>query len=220
MKTAGAKGKARRNTPQFGRNAGALAQASRRASHACSRRPISTPTQNVRRDPPRRGIRHRRAVAHRGAAPLMPTEFRAGRFAPLIARPTAETIVAELDGAICGYAMILFRHGTALARLYSIAVDPAAPAEASVRCCWPRRSAPPSTMTGSSCAWRCARTTRARSISTADRGYRPIGRYLDYYEDHTRGVALRKDAARRCADRRLRFPITSRGRTSPAARPA
>lgn len=45
-------------------------------------------------------------------------------FRNLIARPTAETIVAEIDGELAGYAMILFRSGTALARLYSIAVDP------------------------------------------------------------------------------------------------
>lgn len=43
-------------------------------------------------------------------------------FRTLIARPTATTLVAEVDGAIGGYAMILFRAGTGMARLYSIAV--------------------------------------------------------------------------------------------------
>ncbi|WP_420406625.1 GNAT family N-acetyltransferase/peptidase C39 family protein [Hoeflea sp.] len=45
-------------------------------------------------------------------------------FRKLIARPTAETLVIEIDGEICGYAMILFRAGAALARLYSLAVAP------------------------------------------------------------------------------------------------
>ena len=46
-------------------------------------------------------------------------------FRTLIDRPTAETLVIEADGQICGYAMILFRAGAALARLYSLAVAPA-----------------------------------------------------------------------------------------------
>ncbi|WP_422372265.1 peptidase C39 family protein [Hoeflea sp.] len=45
-------------------------------------------------------------------------------FRKLIDRPTAETLVIEIDGTVCGYAMILFRAGAALARLYSLAVAP------------------------------------------------------------------------------------------------
>jgi len=45
-------------------------------------------------------------------------------FRTLIDRPTAETIVIEAEGQICGYVMILFRAGAALARLYSLAVAP------------------------------------------------------------------------------------------------
>jgi len=43
-------------------------------------------------------------------------------FRTLIDRPTAETLVIEAGGEIRGYAMILFRAGAALARLYSLAV--------------------------------------------------------------------------------------------------
>ncbi|MEQ8737483.1 MAG: N-acetyltransferase, partial [Hoeflea sp.] len=45
-------------------------------------------------------------------------------FRKLIDRPTAETLVIEIDETVCGYAMILFRAGAALARLYSLAVAP------------------------------------------------------------------------------------------------
>ncbi len=45
-------------------------------------------------------------------------------FRALIARPTAATLVAEIDGAVAGYVMILFRAGTGMARLYSLAVTP------------------------------------------------------------------------------------------------
>ncbi|WP_242390356.1 GNAT family N-acetyltransferase/peptidase C39 family protein [Polymorphum gilvum] len=40
--------------------------------------------------------------------------------------PTARLLVAEADDRIAGYALILLRRGTALARLYSLAVDPEA----------------------------------------------------------------------------------------------
>jgi len=110
-------------------------------------------------------------------------------FRALIARPTAVTIVAEIDGTIRGYAMILFRQGTALARLYSIAVEPSAAGRG----------------IGSRLLDEVERAAFAQEkllmrLEVREdneiaielyrrRGYRPIGRYLDYYEDHT--VALR-----------------------------
>ncbi len=113
-------------------------------------------------------------------------------FRALIARPTAETIVAEVEGRVVGYAMILFRHGTALARLYSIAVDPDAPIKG-----------------GGSLLLQAAETAayehdrpllrlevredNARAIALYKRhGYRPIGRYLDYYADHSNALRFEK----------------------------
>jgi ribosomal protein S18 acetylase RimI-like enzyme len=43
----------------------------------------------------------------------------------LLSRWTAACLVAEIDGQPAGYAIALFRAGTLVARLYSIAVDPA-----------------------------------------------------------------------------------------------
>ena len=45
-------------------------------------------------------------------------------FRQLIERETAETLVAESDGRVAGYAMVLFRKGSGVARLYSIATAP------------------------------------------------------------------------------------------------
>ena len=42
-------------------------------------------------------------------------------FRQLIERKTAETLIAESDGRVAGYAMVLFRTGSGVARLYSIA---------------------------------------------------------------------------------------------------
>lgn len=45
-------------------------------------------------------------------------------FRQFIERETAETLVAEIDGRVGGYAIVLFRKGSGVARLYSIAVGP------------------------------------------------------------------------------------------------
>ncbi|AZO70709.1 MAG: GNAT family N-acetyltransferase [Mesorhizobium sp.] len=45
-------------------------------------------------------------------------------FRQFIERETAEMLVAENDGHVAGYAVVLFRKGSGVARLYSIAVGP------------------------------------------------------------------------------------------------
>ena len=46
-------------------------------------------------------------------------------FRELLTRPTAAFVVhVSDDGRITGYAMLLLRRGTAMARLYSLAIDP------------------------------------------------------------------------------------------------
>lgn len=45
-------------------------------------------------------------------------------FRQLIERETAETLIAECDGRVAGYAIVLFRKGSGVARLYSVATAP------------------------------------------------------------------------------------------------
>jgi ribosomal-protein-alanine acetyltransferase len=45
-------------------------------------------------------------------------------FRQAVESPTTETLLAERDGLVAGYCMVLFRRGSGVARLYSIAVDP------------------------------------------------------------------------------------------------
>jgi ribosomal protein S18 acetylase RimI-like enzyme len=92
-------------------------------------------------------------------------------------------LVAECGGRIAGYALVLFRTGTALARLYSVAVDPAlgrrglgrallaaAEDEASRRGCVFLRLE--------------VRADNAAALALyAAAGYRQFGRYVGYYED-------------------------------------
>ncbi|MBF3252724.1 GNAT family N-acetyltransferase, partial [Pseudomonas aeruginosa] len=44
----------------------------------------------------------------------------------MLTRAHASLTVAEGDGGVLGYALVLFHEGTSLARLYSIAIDPRA----------------------------------------------------------------------------------------------
>ena len=106
--------------------------------------------------------------------------------------PTAVSIVAELKGAIAGYALVLFRSHSTAARLYSIAVDPnargrgigpaliAAAEEAALErdAVWVRLEVHENN------AHAIARYRKA--------GYRQFGRRADYYEDHGAALLLEK----------------------------
>jgi len=75
-------------------------------------------------------IRKARASDVDGLAALEEAVFASDRisrrsFRRLLSRPTAAILVAEAtDGALAGYALVLFRKGVGAARLYSLAVDP------------------------------------------------------------------------------------------------
>ncbi|MBX3571174.1 MAG: peptidase C39 family protein [Mesorhizobium sp.] len=113
-------------------------------------------------------------------------------FRQLIERETAETLVAEIDGQIVGYCMVLFRMGSGVARLYSIAV---------------------ATESGGSGVGRLlldaaekiaydhdrlilrleVRDDNARAIRIYEKGgYRRIGMEPDYYEDHAPALRYEK----------------------------
>ena len=47
-------------------------------------------------------------------------------FRHLIAAPSAELLVAQEGGELLGYALLLFRRGATVARLYSLAISPQA----------------------------------------------------------------------------------------------
>jgi ribosomal protein S18 acetylase RimI-like enzyme len=114
-------------------------------------------------------------------------------FRKLVEAPTAAITVAFLsDGRLVGYALLLFRAGTGMARLYSIAVLPEM-----------RGSG-----VGAALVAECERVAfdrdrfllrlevredNASAIHLYERmGYRRIGRYLDYYEDHANALRYEK----------------------------
>ncbi|QPC43967.1 GNAT family N-acetyltransferase [Kaustia mangrovi] len=108
----------------------------------------------------------------------------------LIASPSAAVIVAETAGALVGYALVLFRRGSAVARLYSLAVaDTARDQGLGARLVQAAQEA--------------ARARNAKMLRLEVRadngralalygglGFREIGRIPDYYEDGADAIRL------------------------------
>lgn len=104
-------------------------------------------------------------------------------FRRLLTATSAELIVAERDGALLGYALLLLRRGARIARLYSLAISPSAQGQG----------------LGSGLLERCERQARKRGcvrlrleVRTDNavaialyerRGYRRFGQSTGYYED-------------------------------------
>ncbi|MNJ08555.1 Acetyltransferase YpeA [compost metagenome] len=110
----------------------------------------------------------------------------------MVRRANASLIVAEQQGKLAGYALLLFHRGTSLARLYSIAVSPAwrghglgqrlleqAQASALQRnCAWLRLE---------------VRTDNPAAVSLYEsNGYQRFAVVDDYYEDHSQALRYEK----------------------------
>jgi len=110
----------------------------------------------------------------------------------LLTKANAVTLVSNRQGRLCGDAVILFNSGTSAARLYSIAVLPDCRklgvghslAEAAEACALENE-----------CAYMRLEVRRDNlaSLKLFERmGYREIGTYADYYEDHMDAVRFEK----------------------------
>lgn len=116
-------------------------------------------------------------------------------FRHLLLRGNVQTLLIEEAGRSCGYALILFRRGASLARLYSIAVDPACRgrgyAEALVR------AAETLALSQDRMLMRLEiRRDNVASIRLFEKlGYQPFGSYAAYYEDAMDALRFQKSLA-------------------------
>jgi ribosomal protein S18 acetylase RimI-like enzyme len=113
-------------------------------------------------------------------------------FRKLIERQTAETLVAEVDGVIAGYCMVLFRRGSGVARLYSIAVATGHAGSGVGRLLL--ETAEDTAFEHDRLILRLeVREDNARAIRIYEgNGYRRIGMEPDYYEDHAPALRYEK----------------------------
>lgn len=116
-------------------------------------------------------------------------------FRHLLTRGHAATLVAERDGAVCGYGMVLCNAGTSLGRLYSFAVDPSCQGQG----------------LGHQLLEACEQAALARDCVTLrlevrpdnaaaiglyeSHGYRRFDVVEDYYEDHAQALRYEKQVA-------------------------
>ena len=148
--------------------------------------------------PPRLTVRPALAADLDGLVAIEAAAFETDRiarrsFRKLIETPTAAIAVAAMpDGKLVGYALLLFRAGTGLARLYSIAVLPEA-----------RGIGVGATLLAESERIAFERDRFLLRLEVREdnpsgirlyeqHGYRRIGRYLDYYADHCNALRFEK----------------------------
>lgn len=113
-------------------------------------------------------------------------------FRHLLTRARAQTLICEVGERIAGYVLLLFRRGTPLARIYSIARDPDFRGQgigdvlldAAEQCALEH---------GGLLMRLEVRKDNAASIAMfSKRGYRPFGEYVGYYEDHQDALRFQK----------------------------
>lgn len=141
-------------------------------------------------------------------------------FHHLLSRGHAQCLVAEQDGQILGYALVLLRRGTSLARLYSIAVAPEARGRKLAETLL--AGAAKAAIDGGALLMRLeVRPDNAAAIRLyRGAGYREFGRYLDYYEDHAAALRFEKRLAAGLPARECRvpyYPQTTEFTCGPAA---
>lgn len=124
----------------------------------------------------------------------------------MITRAHGQLWVAEREGQLAGYALVLFHRGTSLARLYSIAIAPEARGGGLGKQLLQRIEA---------CALEhdCAylrlevRTDNPAAIALYERnGYRRFALIHDYYEDHADALRLEKRILQHRDSRNIKVP--------------
>lgn len=113
-------------------------------------------------------------------------------FRRFLESPRSRVLVAEGPSGIQGYALLLLRQGTALARLYSLAVDPSARGQGVGLMLL--KAAEAAAFDAERIVLRLeVRSDNDRAIGLyRQNGYRPIGRVEEYYEDGCAALRLER----------------------------
>jgi ribosomal-protein-alanine acetyltransferase len=127
-------------------------------------------------------------------------------FRHLLTRGRAATLVAESGGVVVGYVLVLFSHGTLHARIYSLAVDPAARGLGLGRDLVEAAEDAAKDQECSEIRLE-VRKDNAEAIGLYESlGYRRFGVLADYYEDHEDALRYRKSLASQLGLDMVRVP--------------
>jgi ribosomal-protein-alanine acetyltransferase len=127
-------------------------------------------------------------------------------FRGLLNKKSARIIIATLGKEIAGYALVLFRRTTSVARLYSVAVSPAARGRGIAKALI--AAAEEEARKRGEIFMRLevrADNKAARSLYES-LGYRQSGRHLDYYDDHEDALRFEKSLVSAPPRTRRRVP--------------
>lgn len=116
-------------------------------------------------------------------------------FTWMLTRGHAHLVVADHAGELLGYALVLYKRGTSLARLYSIAVHPAEQGKGIARALM---NAVEQEAIARDCVYLRleVRTDNRAAIALYERlGYHRFGLKHDYYEDHADALCMEKRLA-------------------------
>lgn len=116
-------------------------------------------------------------------------------FRHLLTRGRAATLVAERVGAVVGYVLVLFSHGTLHARIYSLAVDPSARGRGLGRDLVIAAEDASKDQDCSEIRLEVRKDNEEAIGLYESLGYRRFGVLTDYYEDHEDALRYRKSLA-------------------------
>lgn len=129
------------------------------------------------------------------------------QFRHLLTRANAEAVVAREGGRAGGYALVLFREGSSLARLYSTGVAPELRGRGLGRALL-QAAETAAVRRGADCMRLEVRPDNAAALDLyRSAGYRPFGRYVAYYEDEADALRMEKPLRRATRARRDAVPI-------------
>ena len=127
-------------------------------------------------------------------------------FRHLLTRGRAATLVAESGGVVVGYVLVLFSHGTLHARIYSLAVDPAARGLGLGRDLVEAAEDAAKDQECSEIRLE-VRKDNVEAIGLYESlGYRRFGVLADYYDDHEDALRYRKSLASQLGLDMVRVP--------------
>lgn len=129
------------------------------------------------------------------------------RFRYMLTKANASILVEEQAHRIRGYVLLLFSRGTAMARLYSIAVAAAFRGQG-VGETLVKAAEVAAREHGAACLRLEIRKDNAPSLRLFNRlGYKKFGEFADYYEDHMEAVRLEKTLTPALSPELLRVPF-------------